>query len=240
MLKLLKSSLHNVDWPSVMHVMEKEARDERLKKFYTASQLDNLTTLDMVEFVALDCETTGLNPITDDIVSIGLVPFTLQRIFCRDASYWLVNPRQTLAEESVAIHGITHSDIEDAPDLRKILEEMLCALAGKVVVAHCSDIEREFLNSALVERLGEGIRFPIIDTMAIESNIQHQLNGGLLNRLRGKNPLSVRLPESRQRYGLPPYQLHHALTDAVATAELFQAQVAYHYTPDTALSDLWT
>ncbi|MCP1328190.1 3'-5' exonuclease, partial [Halomonas sp. 707D4] len=51
--------------------------------------------------------------------------------------------------------------------------------------------------------------------------------------------VSIRLDASRQRYGLPSYQGHHALTDALATAELFQAQVAYHYSPETPLERFW-
>jgi len=39
---------------------------------------------------------------------------------------------------------------------------------------------------------------------------------------------------------LPRYRLHHALTDALATAELLQAQVAHRFTPDTPLSALWS
>ncbi|HAS3970887.1 TPA: 3'-5' exonuclease, partial [Vibrio cholerae] len=38
---------------------------------------------------------------------------------------------------------------------------------------------------------------------------------------------------------LPPYSPHHALTDAIATAELFQAQCAYHLPPHTAIQSLW-
>ena len=48
----------------------------------------------------------------------------------------------------------------------------------------------------------------------------------------------MRLADSRIRYSLPAYQNHNALNDATATAELLQAQIAYHYRPDTPLSEL--
>jgi len=234
-----KSDKQGRDWPELLNQRANLARDERLRDFYHRSVFDPDTPLGQVSFVALDFETTGLNPRRNDIVSIGLVPFTLRRIFCRDAGYWLVSPRKPLVEESVIIHGITHSDLDEAPDLKRILDDVLEAMAGKVTIAHFHRIEREFFDSALRARIGEGIRFPIIDTMEIEARVQHREYGGLLNRLRGRQPLSIRLADSRSRYGLPPYQMHHALSDAVATAELFQAQVAYHYSPDTRLGDLW-
>ena len=51
--------------------------------------------------------------------------------------------------------------------------------------------------------------------------------------------MSIRLADSRQRYGLPHYAAHNALIDAIATAELLQAQVLHHFGPQTRVSDLW-
>ncbi|WP_028583876.1 3'-5' exonuclease [Desulfogranum mediterraneum] len=239
MFKRLLTQEGPEDWAGRIARELAEARDERLRNFYGAALVDPDLPLEQVPLVALDFETTGLDPRVDEIVSIGLVPFSLTAISCRGARYWLVNPRGELAEESVLIHGITHADLRRAPDLRKILEELLAALAGRMVVVHYRRMERLFLNKALLSYLHEGITFPVIDTMAIESTIQRRRSSGLANRLRGRRPLSVRLAASRSRYGLPFYQPHHALTDALATAELFQAQVAHHFSGQTTLGQLW-
>jgi DNA polymerase-3 subunit epsilon len=119
------------------------------------------------------------------------------------------------------------------------MEEVLAELSGKIMVVHYRHIEREFLDKALKLRIGEGIEFPVVDTMEIESLIQKRTTNGLWNKLRGRKPESVRLGQSRTRYGLPAYTPHHALTDAVATAELFQAQIAYHYNPLLTIRTLW-
>lgn len=214
-----------------------DLQDVRLRKFFQAGVCDPDTTVDRVSFVALDFETTGLHPGRDDIVSIGLIPFTLSGISCSAAEYWILKPRQAL-EDSVVIHGITHSDVHDAPDLTKIFEDLLEVLAGKIVVAHCLEIERNFLHSALVKRLGEGVCFPMIDTMAIEAEKQIK-NSGFLQKLFRRRYHSIRLADARGRYGLPIYQSHHALTDALATAELFLAQVAHHYSPELRVKNLW-
>jgi len=47
------------------------------------------------------------------------------------------------------------------------------------------------------------------------------------------------LAPSRERYRLPRYRAHHALTDALASAELLQAQVAHRFSPQTQLNALW-
>ncbi|MEF1281994.1 3'-5' exonuclease, partial [Vibrio fortis] len=62
---------------------------------------------------------------------------------------------------------------------------------------------------------------------------------GLWNKLKGKKPGSVRLGQSRRRYHLPDYTPHHALTDAIATAELLQAQIAHHYDASRPLKEFW-
>lgn len=227
------------DWPTFFATLASKAKDRRLQQYYSTEMVSGDTPLKDVPFVALDFETTGLDPRKDEIISIGLVPFDLHRIRCRESAHWVVNPHRPLDEESVVIHGITDSDVSGAPDLLRILEKVLDALAGKVVVVHYKRIEREFMNRALQTRLNEGIHFPVVDTLAIEAAIQQRQFGGFWNRLQGKKPGSVRLGKARQRYGLPTYQPHHALTDALATAELLQAQIAYHFEPDTPVSEIW-
>ncbi|MEF1306175.1 3'-5' exonuclease, partial [Vibrio owensii] len=82
-------------------------------------------------------------------------------------------------------------------------------------------------------------QFPVVDTLDIEYAIQRRECEGWLNKLKGKKPGSVRLGHARERYHLPAYQPHHALTDALATAELLQAQLQYHFEGDMPLSVIW-
>lgn len=229
------------DWPARFAALAEAAQDPRLRAFYAAGAVAGDTPLAEVPMVAIDVETTGLDPARDEIVSIGLLPMTLERIASSASRYWVVRPRIELNPESVVIHAITHAQIEAAPDFGDIVDELLPALAGRVVVVHCRDIERSFLDRALKARIGEGIEFPVIDTMDLEARIHRAARPGFFARLFGKRPapVSIRLADSRTRYHLPRYRAHHALTDALATAELLQAQVAHRFAPETSLRDLW-
>ncbi|MGF1768995.1 3'-5' exonuclease [Enterovibrio makurazakiensis] len=227
------------DWATLIGRLKQKAKVPLLKRFYDVTNTNGDMPLSDVEFVALDLETTGLDPKTSEIISVGLVPFTLSRIHCRKAKHWIVKPRKALNEDSVVFHGITHSDICDAPDLRRILEEVLAALEGKIVVVHYRRIEREFIDSAIKQRLGEGLLFPVIDTLEIESWFHRKPRHKLWSRLFGRPLTSIRLADSRRRYNLPFYQGHNALVDALATAELLQAQVAHRFSPDDPLKTLW-
>lgn len=227
-----------IEWVRHFKDLSQSSSNEHLQTYYSQGMVSGDTPMDTVPLVALDFETTGLNSKQDDIVSIGLVPFSIQRIRCSQTKHWIVKPNCPLEEESVVIHQITHSDILNAPDLTQVLRELLHAIAGKVVVVHYRHIERDFLTNALMQRIGEGIHFPVIDTMALE---QHLLRGNrsLVAKLLNQALPSVRLPDCRQRYGLPTYQLHHATIDAIATAELLQAQLAHHFSSDVPVSQLW-
>ncbi len=235
----IRPSAEVPEWQTQFGELARHARDYRLERFYRAGAVNAETPLSEVPFVAMDFETTGLNPKKDAIVSIGLAPFDLQRIRCREARHWILNPHKPMAEESVVIHGITHSEVKAAPDLLLVLDELLTALAGRVVVVHHRTIERGFLDAALKARLNEGIVFPAVDTMELEARLHRRRPLGLWARLRGRKPASIRLSDSRSRYHLPFYQPHHAQTDALATAELLQAQIAHHFSPDTPIGDLW-
>lgn len=230
----------NQDWPQLFAERATSSQDERLRAYYRAGCIAADTPLEDAPLVALDVETTGLDPREHAIVSLGLVPLNLQRIRCAEARYWVVKPTSELSAESVTFHHITHSDIRHAPRLANILDELLEALAGKVVVAHYRKIERNFLDQALRQHLGEGLTFPIIDTMELEARLYPKRSISWWDRLRGRRPLSIRLADSRQRYGLPIYSAHHALTDALACGELLQAQAATHYPAHTPVGALWS
>ncbi|UYF99055.1 MULTISPECIES: 3'-5' exonuclease [unclassified Halomonas] len=234
-----RQRVNQADWNGYMKKRSAVAQDDALKRFFDTELPGPDTPISEVPMVALDMETTGLDERRHAIVSIGLIHFTLDRIPLSSRRYWVVKPPRPLSEESVTYHHITHSEVSDAPDLDEVLEPLLDELAGRLVVVHFRNIERPFLDAAVKSRRGEGVLFPMIDTMSLEARLHRQTLWSRFRRWLGRPPVSIRLDASRQRYGLPTYQGHHALTDALATAELFQAQVAHRYSRDTLLKTFW-
>lgn len=236
----------STDWVQRYRELARQTQDPRLKRFYEAGIVSAATPIQEVPLLALDFETTGLNPKQHAIVSLACLPMTLERIQLGAAQAWLAKPRRPLLESSVVVHGITHSQIKTAPDLNDIFADLLVAMAGRVMVVHYHEIERPFLNQAFFNRIGEGIEFPVIDTMALEAR-QHcsklKQTNSLWRRLYGRHwqqkQVSLRLADVRARYNLPWYKPHDAVLDALGAAELLQAQVAHHYSPTTAVGRLW-
>jgi len=227
------------NWPDYLASRAERVREPRLAGFYARGTLDPDTPIGEAPLVAMDFETTGLDGNRHDIVSVGVMPFTLSRIRPADGRYWVLAPRRQLSDESVAFHHITHAEVADAPDFATIIDDLLTLLAGRLVVVHYRQLERTFLDAAIRERLGEGLLMPMVDTMSLEARIHRQSWWARLRRWAGRPMASIRLHESRQRYHLPAYSGHHALVDSLATAELLQAQILYHYDWQTPVSALW-
>jgi len=231
------------DWQGRFAALAKQTKDARLQAYYAAGMPPGTTAIKDVPLMAMDVETTGLNPAKDGIVSVGILPMSSDRIQSSASRHWIVQPHVPLADESITIHGITHSQVAGAPELVDILGDLLQAIAGHVLVVHCRAIERQFLNNALTRLIHEPIEMPMIDTMELEARLHRNKPPpnwwDRVVRKKQYKPVSIRLSDSRNRYGLPFYKPHHALTDALATAELLQAQISYRYGPETPLNDLW-
>ena len=228
------------DWQKHFSMLKDKTAAPLIKAFYEQSVIPGATPLGDVSFLALDLETTGLNPEKDCIVSLGFIPFDIRRIYCKEGENILVNPGAPLPGASVTIHGITHSQIKGRPGIEEVLPRLFKAMENKVVVAHYHPVERIFLARTAQVLFNEILEFPMVDTMAIEKQTYKKKRTQLPRHRFSKQPrISFRLNASRDRYHLPRYRPHHALTDALATAELFQAQVQAHFSSDTPIKKIW-
>ena len=174
-----------------------------------------------IELVALDFETTGLDPARDHIIAAGWVLLRGDRIVMASARE--IRVRAEAGDgvgQSAVIHGITDSDLDDADSADAMLAQLLPELAGRAVVAHAASIERGFLNALLRRLDGVPLPNPFIDTMTLERRLVEG-QGGSVREMHG----DLTLDACRERRQLPEHQRHSAGADAVACAELLLAQI---------------
>lgn len=229
-----------LSWPERITQLGKQAQNPALQEFYAGSQLDPERPLSQQPLLAIDLETSGLNPKQEHILSIGIQPFTLQRIPLGQRQHWLVRSPRPVSEGAVTIHQITDSALASAPALAEVLPEVMAQMTGHLMVVHYRNIERGFLNRASQQLWQEPWLFPVIDTMALEALLYRRRTWWQrLLRQRVQGP-SIRLADARARLGLPFYSAHAAHIDALATAELLQAQIAKRYHPNIPIGQLWS
>jgi len=166
-----------------------------------------------VDFSVVDLETTGLNPATDEIISFATVTVSRGTVRLDDTRYALVRPNHMPDWDTIRIHGLRDTDLEDAPPLSELLDDLLEALTGRAIVAHVAAVERGFLQVAL-ESAGLDLRNPIVDTAALDRG---------LRRRRGPRVVSdpIGLSDMCRELGLPVHRPHHADGDALTTAQAF-------------------
>ena len=100
-------------------------------------------------YAVVDLETTGLDPKQDEIISFAAVPIDAGRIKVGAVSTLMIRPSRMPEAETIRIHGLRPQDLAEAPELRAVLDSVLEALTGRVLVAHAAWVERGFLSGAL-------------------------------------------------------------------------------------------
>lgn len=172
-----------------------------------------------VPMTALDLEATGLSPGRDHMVSVGLVELRGMSIHLDTALHRLIRTKRPMPEDSAIIHQVTDDQAATGQPLAEVMPQVLERLTGRVLVAHHAWVEQSFLSAACERLYGAPLVIPTIDTQALAQRLMRNRNQFLRST-------SLRLFNLRSYYGLPRYKAHNALSDALATAELFLALAA--------------
>jgi DNA polymerase III subunit epsilon len=85
-------------------------------------------------FVAVDLETTGLDPRTDAIVALAAIPFVGGQ--AQPGLVTLVQPGRPIPPTATAIHGITDEMVATAPAVPPALLALEAACGGDVLAGH--------------------------------------------------------------------------------------------------------
>ena len=176
------------------------------------------TPIREARLLALDLELTGLDPKRAEVISVGFVPIDGLRVHVSGARRLLVRPNGDVSA-SAHVHLLRDEDLESAGTIDHALEAVLDALEGRALLVHYAGLDHTILSRLCRERWDAPLLVPIVDTLALAYRRARRI---------GVEPSyhSFRLPALRARYGLPVAPMHGALSDALATAELFLAMVA--------------
>ena len=94
--------------------------------------------------ISLDIETTGFDPINNNIIEIAVVKFEGKKII--DKYSTLINPHQKIPGAIKALTNISDKDTENAPDLTEVKDEIVNFIKNYPIVGHNISFDIEFLN----------------------------------------------------------------------------------------------
>lgn len=155
----------------------------------------------MLEYAALDLETTGLDPARDRVIEIGAVAFTADGI--TSTMEQLVDPGRSVPEPVLRLTGIKPEELRGAADAELALRELSEFLRGRQPVGHGARLDVDFLAAA-------GLWNPaqeILDTLDVA-------------RILLPSAASHSLPLLATEMGFNQPRPHRALDDADATRQL--------------------
>jgi DNA polymerase-3 subunit epsilon len=161
-----------------------------------------------LSYTVFDTETTGLEPSKgDEIIQIGATRIVAAKLRRQECFEQLVDPRRSIPEAGVAIHGIVPSMVAGQPTIDQVLPAFQAFAQDTVLVAHNAAFDMRFLQ---LKQAATGVVFeqPVLDTL-------------LLSAVVHPNQASHGLEAIAERLDVPVLGRHTALGDAMVAAEVF-------------------
>ena len=165
------------------------------------------------EYVCFDCETTGLNPKVDDIISIGAVIIKDNKILTSKKFNKFVKPKTKLQADSIKVHQIRECDLENGEDIDKVIYEFLDFIGNKKLVGYYLEFDVAMVNKYVKEKLGITLPNEQIEVSALyyDKVIKSTPNGNV----------DLRFDTIAQKLDIPLMSKHDAINDAIMTALMF-------------------
>jgi DNA polymerase-3 subunit epsilon len=163
--------------------------------------------LDSLSFTVFDTETTGLNPLADQIIQIGAVRIWNRRLLTEEIFEQLVDPERPIPKESTAIHGIQDAQVKGQPHIDSVLQEFHAFCGETVLIAHNAAFDMRFLQ---LREPSSGVRFvqPVLDTLLLSACVHPEHDDHSLEAI-------------ANRLGVACAARHDAVQDAFITAQVF-------------------
>jgi len=165
------------------------------------------------EYICFDCETTGLDPKVDDIISIGAVVIKQNKILTSKKFERFVKPKTSLQTESIKIHKIRQCDLEDAKDMDEVIEEFLDFIGNRPLVGYYLEFDVAMINKYIKPKIG-----------IILPNKQIEVSALYYDKVIGTIPqgnIDLRFDVIMKNLSLPILSKHDAINDAVMTSMIF-------------------
>ncbi len=159
-----------------------------------------------ITYTVIDTETTGLDPLSDEVISIGAVRIVNGRLLNNEIFNALVDPQRDVPEESIKIHGIRPEMLQGQPTIDKVLPLLYQFAENTVLVGHNVAFDMRMFQ---VKEYDTSVRFtqPVLDTMFLSAVIHPAHRSHSLEAI-------------SERLGISITGRHTALGDALAAAEI--------------------
>jgi len=159
--------------------------------------------------VVVDVETTGLNLMTDTLISIGAVGVVNGRIALGDSFYVVLQQPESSRRENILVHGISGSEQREGESPGDALLAFLEFLYKDPLVAFHVTFDETMIRRAIKQYLGISFKHPWLDL----AYVMPSLYPDLMHSHRA-------LDDWSQLFDIRNEERHNAASDALVTAQL--------------------
>jgi DNA polymerase-3 subunit epsilon len=166
------------------------------------------------EVVSLDCETSGLDPKKDSIISVGAVVVNGCRIRTSEALDLTLAPPEKLDPESVTVHKLRKQDLHGGLSVEDAMKQVLSFVGNRPILGYHVAFDAAIIDSHIEPIFGFRLPNNLVELADVYVRRCGRPDSGL--------EADLRLETIASRLGLPvPRGRHTALNDAVFTAALY-------------------
>jgi DNA polymerase III subunit epsilon len=188
---------------------------ERLASWRMLPEVERTVAFDCTRFVVVDVETTGLNLMTDTLISIGAVAVVNGRIALDDSFSVVLQQRESSRKENILIHGISGSEQREGVLPADALLAFLEYLGKSPLVAFHVAFDETMIKRALRQYLGISFKRPWLDLAYVLPALYPDLT---------RNHRA--LDDWSNHFDIRNDDRHNAVADALATAQLLLVAIA--------------
>ena len=171
------------------------------------------------EWVSLDCETTGLDVMRDEIISIGAVRIVGQRVMTSERLELLVRPERGVSADSVRIHRLREQDLAQGLPVEEAMRRLLHFIGSRPLVGYYLEFDVAMLNRAVRPLLGIGLPQAKVEVSALY--YEYKFNQLPTYQQHDNADIDLRFDRLMADLKLPVRDAHDALNDAVMAALAF-------------------
>ena len=166
------------------------------------------------EVVAIDCETTGLNVRSDDIITIAAIKIRGDRILTSERFEAVLRPDALMQAEAIKVHRQRQIDVAQGSLIRKVLPRFLHFVGGRPLVGYYVDFDIAMLDKYILNFIGIELPNPRIEV----SKLYYE-------RKYGDAPANTTVDLSfaaiLKDLAIPPLAQHDAFNDALMSAMMY-------------------
>lgn len=159
------------------------------------------------DFTIIDLETTGLDPVKNEIIELGAAKVRNGQIV--NTYQQLVRPKKAIPAEIENMTGISNDMVADAPAISDVIGEYVDFIGDDIVIGHNVKFDLSFLSEKLKKAKHMEFTNDYSDTMLLARRVM-------------KGLVHYKLQDLVKHYKIKPAAAHRSLADCISTFDVYK------------------